>query len=198
MTQDNFRLAGRRLLAPVIGLLSRMGVSPAAMTVLGLAITALSALMIRQGSFLLAALLLSLGSVLDAVDGGIARHRGIESRFGAVLDSVVDRVGELLVLGALLVSKIGRSYDLMLYLVPLTIGGSYLVSYVRARAEGVGISCSVGIFTRTERIVLIIAGLILAGTVGEVWIVYITAAIAVGTWFTAGQRLARVFSEDRA
>jgi CDP-diacylglycerol--glycerol-3-phosphate 3-phosphatidyltransferase len=192
------RLAGRRLLAPVIGLLSRMGVSPAAVTFAGLAVTLLSALMIWRGDFLIGALTLALGSALDAVDGGIARHRGTESRSGAVLDSVVDRIGELLVLGALLVSEIGNSYDLMLYLVPLAIGGSYLVSYVRARAEGVGISCSVGIFTRTERLVLIVAGLVLAGTAGTVWMVYITAAIAAGTWFTAGQRMARVFSEDRA
>lgn len=198
MTQDKMRLAGRRLLAPVIGLLSRMGVSPAAVTFAGLAVTLLSALMIWRGDFLIGALTLALGSALDAVDGGIARHRGTESRSGAVLDSVVDRIGELLVLGALLVSEIGNSYDLMLYLVPLAIGGSYLVSYVRARAEGVGISCSVGIFTRTERLVLIVAGLVLAGTAGTVWMVYITAAIAAGTWFTAGQRMARVFSEDRA
>ena len=198
LTQDRIRSAGRKLLHPIVRSLSRMGVGPTSVTLAGLAITGASAYLIWRGDYVMAAVLLVLGSVLDAVDGGIARHIDNETRSGAVLDSVVDRAGELLVLGAVLVSEIGSSYDLMLYLIPLAIGGSFLVSYVRARAEGVGISCSVGVFTRTERLVLIIAGLLLAGLAGMVWMVYITAAIAAGTLFTAGQRLVRVYAEDRA
>ncbi len=198
LTQDRIRSAGRKLLDPVVKFLSRIGVSPTAVTVAGLVITGVSAVAIWSGRFFAGAVFLALGSVLDAVDGGIARLRRTESRPGAVLDSVADRVGELLVLGAVLVSEIGSRYDLMLYLIPLAIGGSFLVSYVRARAEGEGISCSVGVFTRTERLVLMIAGLVLTSIAGMEWMVYTTAAIAAGTLFTAGQRLGKVYSEDSA
>jgi len=197
LTQDRIRSAGRKLLDPAVKFLSRIGVSPTAVTVTGLLITGVSAFAVVKGEYLAGAVFLALGSVLDAVDGGIARLRSTESRSGAVLDSVADRVGEILVLGAVLVSEIGSRYDLMLYLIPLAIGGSFLVSYVRARAEGEGISCSVGILTRTERLVLTIAGLVLASLAGMVWMVYATAAIAAGSLFTAGQRLAKVYSEDR-
>ena len=197
MTQDRIRSAGRKLLDPAVKFLSRIGVSPTAVTITGLVITGVSAFAVVKGEYLTGAVFLLLGSVLDAVDGGIARLRRTESRSGAVLDSVADRVGEILVLGAVLVSEIGSRYDLMLYLIPLAIGGSFLVSYVRARAEGEGISCSVGILTRTERLVLTIAGLVLASLAGMVWMVYATAAIAAGSLFTAGQRLAKVYSEDR-
>ena len=197
MTQDRIRSAGRKLLDPAVKFLSRIGISPTAVTITGLVITGIAAFTIWSGEYLAGAVLLALGSVLDAVDGGIARLRSTESRSGAVLDSVADRVGELLILGAVLVSEISSRYDLMLYLIPLAIGGSFLVSYVRARAEGEGISCSVGVFTRTERLVLTIAGLVLASLAGMVWMVYTTAVIAVGTLFTAAQRLAKVYSEDR-
>lgn len=198
LTQDMIRSAGRKLLDPVVKFLSRIGVSPTAVTVAGLVITAVSAFAIWSGEYLGGAVLLALGSALDAVDGGIARLRRSESRSGAVLDSVADRIGELLVLGSVLVSEIGSRYDLMLYLIPLAMGGSFLVSYVRARAEGEGLSCSVGILTRTERLVLMIAGLVLASLAGMEWMAYTTAAIAAGSLFTAGQRLAKVYGEDSA
>jgi len=188
---DNTRKAGRQLLEPLVKLLARLGVSPAAVTVSGLVMAGIASGFIWNGLYWQGALLLYLGSILDAVDGGLARELGRESRAGAVLDSTLDRIGELLVLAAILTGTAGTEHKVLLYLVPAALGGSFMVSYVRARAEGVGIECSVGVFTRTERLVLIITGLVLAGVLaaGSSVLVWMLALVSGGTWLTVAQRL---------
>jgi CDP-diacylglycerol--glycerol-3-phosphate 3-phosphatidyltransferase len=188
---DNTRKAGRQLLEPLVKLLARLGVSPAAVTVSGLVMAGIAAGFIWNGLYWQGALLLYLGSILDAVDGGLARELGRESRAGAVLDSTLDRIGELFVLAAILTGTAGTEHKVLLYLVPAALGGSFMVSYVRARAEGVGIECSVGVFTRTERLVLIITGLVLAGVLaaGSSVLVWMLAVVSGGTWLTVAQRL---------
>ncbi len=140
---------------------------------------------------------LIIGSILDAVDGELARRKGVVSKAGAIFDSSCDRIGELLVLGAFLAGKAGASQHSLVYLVPAAIGGSYMVSYVRARAEGVNLSCSVGIFTRTERLIILMAGLLAAGLWGSGAIVIMLALLAAGSWITAVQRFARVIRDGR-
>lgn len=191
MDLDNTRKAGRQLLEPLVKLLARLGVSPAAVTVSGLVMAGIAAGFIWNGLYWQGALLLYLGSILDAVDGGLARELGRESRAGAVLDSTLDRIGELFVLAAILTGTAGTEHKVLLYLVPAALGGSFMVSYVRARAEGVGIECSVGVFTRTERLVLIITGLVLAGVLaaGSSVLVWMLAVVSGGTWLTVAQRL---------
>lgn len=191
MGLDNTRKAGRQLLEPLVKLLARLGVSPAAVTVSGLVMACIASGFIWNGLYWQGALLLYLGSILDAVDGGLARELGRESRAGAVLDSTLDRIGELLVLAAILTGTAGTEHKVLLYLVPAALGGSFMVSYVRARAEGVGIECSVGVFTRTERLVLIITGLVLAGILaaGSSVLVWMLAVVSGGTWLTVAQRL---------
>jgi len=188
---DNTRKAGRQLLEPLVKLLARLGVSPAAVTVSGLVMAGIAAGFIWNGLYWQGGLLLYLGSILDAVDGGLARELGRESRAGAVLDSTLDRIGELFVLVAILTGTAGTEHKVLLYLVPAALGGSFMVSYVRARAEGVGIECSVGVFTRTERLVLIITGLVLAGVLaaGSSVLVWMLAVVSGGTWLTVAQRL---------
>ncbi len=191
MGLDSIRKAGRQLLEPLVKLLARLGVSPAAVTVSGLVMAGIAAGFIWNGLYWQGALLLYLGSILDAVDGGLARELGRESRAGAVLDSTLDRIGELFVLAAILTGTAGTEHKVLLYLVPAALGGSFMVSYVRARAEGVGIDCSVGVFTRTERLVLIITGLVLAGVLaaGSSVLVWMLAVVSGGTWLTFAQRL---------
>lgn len=192
------RSAGRRLLDPVTGLLARAGVNPSAITLTGLAVTAAAAWMAWMGQYLAAAGILAAGSLLDALDGGVARRRGMVSRAGAVLDSSCDRIGEMMIFGALLAGAAGRVLPSLVYLAPAALGGSYMVSYVRARSEGVGIPCTVGIFTRTERMILLVAALAAATLAGDArMIAWMMAVVAAGTWATAAHRLIRVFSEDR-
>ncbi len=192
------RLAGRRLLDPLVGLLARAGVDPSAITLAGLAVTAFAAFLAWRGQYLASAAVLGGGSLLDAVDGGVARMRNMVSRAGAVLDSSCDRVGDFLMYTALLAGAAGAERPEVLYLAPAALAGSFMVSYTRARSEGVGIPCKVGLFTRTERLVLLVLALAVAPAAGNARpLVWMLALVAVGTWLTAVQRLAKVFSEDR-
>jgi len=197
LNQEKLRKAGRSLLLPLVGLLVRVGVSAFAVTVFGLAVTAVAAWLIWEGSYIPGAVVLIFGSVLDAVDGEIARRRQAVSKSGAVLDSSCDRIGETLILGALLAGTVGASHPSLVYLVPAALGGSFMVSYVRARAEGVGLSCSVGILTRTERLVLLIAGIVASGVWDDRAAVIMLAILSAGTWITVVQRLAQVMSDGR-
>ncbi len=143
--------------------------------------------------------MLIIGSLFDAVDGSIARMTGSVSRGGAALDSSLDRVGEIIIFTAVLAGRAGSEHDSLLFIIPLAMGGSLMVSYVRARAEGLGIECKVGLFTRTERLVLLIAGVTLSPLLpwGTEVIVWSFAAVAAGSWFTALQRLLKVTGDGR-
>lgn len=197
MNLENIKKAGRNFLVPVVILLTKVGVSPFAVTFFGLLMTAAASWFVWDGKYIVGAALLIVGSILDVVDGELARRQGIESRAGAVFDSSCDRIGEVILFGAILAGKAGGAHHMMVYLVPAALGGSYMVSYVRARAEGVNISCSVGLFTRTERIILLIAGLVISGLWDTRALVVMLVVLVAGTWFTAVQRLVKVFRDGR-
>ena len=192
MNLEKVRMIFKSLLNPVVRLLVKIGVPPTAVPVTGLLITLVASYFVYRGYFLLGGVILIVGSLFDAVDGSIARLTDSSSKGGAALDSILDRVGEILVLTAVLAGKAGSEHDSMLYIVPAAMGGSLLVSYIRARAEGLGIECKVGLFTRTERLVLIIAGIVFSHFWGTDVLLWSCAAIAVGSWFTALQRLLKV------
>jgi len=172
-------------------------VGPFSVTASGLILTAVAAWFVWSGQYLIGLGIFILGSILDAVDGELARRNGVVSRAGAILDSSFDRIGELLMFGGMLAGQPGNLHGELVYLVPAVIGGSFMVSYVRARAEGVGIPCTVGLFSRTERLILLMVGLLLAGLWNTRALVWILAVLAAGTWFTAAQRLVRVLRDGR-
>jgi len=186
------RMFFKSLLGPIIPLLVKLGVTPAAATIAGLVITIVGSWFVWRGIYFAGGAILILGSLFDAVDGSIARLTSTSSKGGAALDSVMDRVGEIVVLTAVLAGKAGSEHDSLLYIIPMAMGGSLLVSYVRARAEGLGIDCEVGLFTRTERLVLVIAGVVFSAFWGSVVLVWACAVIAAGSWMTALQRLLKV------
>ncbi len=196
MNREEARKAGRLLVRPLVILAGRAGLGPSTVTVIGLLTTAGASYLAWAGEWLASAAVLALGSVLDAVDGEMARRQNRVSRAGAVLDSACDRIGETLILGAILAGSVVERPSLA-YLVPAALGGSLMVSYVRARAEGEGLSCSVGLLTRTERLVLLVAGLAAAAVWGSGALVWTLAALSVGAWATTGQRLARVLRQGR-
>ena len=173
----------RRLVAPLVALLGRLGVTPNLLTLVGLLFNGLTGLVLSQGHFTWGALLVLLSGAFDLLDGSLARSTGQASRFGALLDSTLDRWGESLLFGGLLIHYWARPGAIEVPLLFAAIVGSLLVSYVRARAEGLGIDCEVGLFTRGRRIVLLAAGLL----VGQVAITL--GVLAVLTNFTAIQRL---------
>lgn len=183
---------------PVSMLFSRLGFSPNGVTLIGLLITAISALLISFGYLFVGGLVMLGGSALDLIDGGLARRKGLVSRFGALLDSVVDRLQESLVLVGILCYYVWASSDELFGVIDQgAIGillsytafvGSVMVSYLRARSESLGIECKVGIMTRPERVLLLGGGLLLGQWISEILLVVLLALTIFGL-FTTVQRL---------
>src|SRR5918999_1353910 len=135
------------------------------------------------------------GSVVDILDGALARRRSFASPFGAFLDSTVDRVGEGFMLGAIGLVLMRRGSEWGVALAFAAMAGSFLVSYTRARAEALGLKGDVGIGSRAERVVVITAGLVLAPWGLLPWAIYVLTATA---WFTVAQRVLSVRTQLRA
>jgi CDP-diacylglycerol---glycerol-3-phosphate 3-phosphatidyltransferase len=178
--------SGRAILAPVVRLAIAMRLTPNTITVIGLVITIVAATLIAFGWLLLGAALLTAGSLLDAVDGALARAQGSGTPFGSFLDSTLDRSGEAIIyigIGAWLMSSLADPTWPMLALM-VALAGSFLVSYSHARAQGIGLTADVGLAPRTERLVLVISGVALAGfgvVAGLLGILVILATLTVAT-----------------
>jgi CDP-diacylglycerol--glycerol-3-phosphate 3-phosphatidyltransferase len=154
----------RRLVAPVVSILARIGLTPNVLTYVGLVLNGVTGFVLSQGIFTWGALFVVVAGLFDLLDGSLARSSGQASRFGALLDSTLDRWGEsLLFLGLLIYYwRLPADQTIEVLLIYAAIVGSLLVSYVRARAEGLGIDCEVGLFTRGRRLVLLAVGSSLA------------------------------------
>jgi CDP-diacylglycerol--glycerol-3-phosphate 3-phosphatidyltransferase len=197
--------AGRYLEQPLAALLSRLGVSPNVATLLGLLLSGVAAYLAATGRLQLAALFVFLGALFDMVDGALARRAGLVSKRGAFLDSTVDRVSEGAILLGLLVYFLGpatadrttpdRTAAVLTF---VAFAGSVMVSYVRARAEGLGLGGTTrfeGLFTRSERVAVVAIGLAVGQPLIVVWI------LAVGTPLSALQRFWSIWrssGDDRA
>ena len=156
---------GRAALAPVVRLAIALRLTPNTITVIGLVITIVASVVIGAGWLLLGAAILTTGSLLDAVDGALARATGGSTAFGSFLDSTLDRAGEAILylgIGAwLLTSQPEPMWPVLV--VMLALAASFLVSYAHARAQGIGLAADVGLLPRTERLVIVIVGVALAG-----------------------------------
>ena len=167
--------------------LSKWHVSPDAVTYLGLVLTIGVAVVAALGEIRWAGVAYILAAACDALDGTLARVSGRGSRFGAFLDSNIDRIEESIVFLGLSVyyAGIGGQWEIALILV-VTVG-SLMVSYTRARAEAVGVECKVGFMTRVPRVAIMIVGMIL----NQVLIALII--LAATTWFTSFHRMFHVW-----
>ena len=180
-----------RIADPVARALLGARVRPNQLTVLGLSISALSAVAFAADRQRWAGLLLALAGALDILDGALARASGQASPFGAFLDSVLDRYSDLLVLAGIgfLFMRIGRAVDVVATMTALI--GTVMVSYTRARAESVGVDCKVGFMERGERILTLIVGALVDLLVPAVWVV------AVGANVTAVHRIFHTWRATR-
>jgi CDP-diacylglycerol--glycerol-3-phosphate 3-phosphatidyltransferase len=136
----------------------------------------------------------ALGSILDILDGALARAGGKATPFGAFLDSTTDRIGEAFMLGAIALAFARDGNETALAFAFAALAGSFLVSYTRSKAETLGLKGDVGIGSRAERVVVICVGLALAPWGGLQWAIYLLAATA---WITVGQRVLSVRSQLR-
>ena len=173
-----------RALAPLAALLHRLGASADQISVTGFVLNVAAAALVVTGDLAAAGALYLFAGLLDLLDGVLARTSGKPTRFGAFLDSTLDRASEGVVFAAIGYRFAAEGSAVDAGIVVLALLGSFLVSYVRARAEGLGAECRVGIATRAERVVLIALGL-LSGMLPEA-----IRLVALLTAVTVAQRVA--------
>jgi CDP-diacylglycerol--glycerol-3-phosphate 3-phosphatidyltransferase len=186
------RARAQVVLVPLARIFERLGLTPNVLTLIGLALNALVAVVLARGSIFVGGVLLLFASSFDAMDGTLARVTGRQSRFGAFFDSTIDRYSEAVVYGGLLVYYIDLNARTETLLVYAAIIGSLMVSYARARAEGLDIECRVGMLTRADRMVVLAVGLVLGWVEPALWFVAVFANL------TAAQRILHVRREAAA
>ena len=187
------------LTEPAVHFLDKTSISPSTITWFGFLLAIGAAGLIVTGHLFAAGFVVLLAGFFDILDGALARHHSWATRFGAILDSTLDRLSEAVLLFALLVFFIfteqwaffALDKPLAMLLVFLALLGSLLVSYIRARAEALGMECQVGLFTRAERVIVLALGLLLNQ------IVIALAIIVVFSFFTIGQRLIYVWQQTK-
>jgi CDP-diacylglycerol--glycerol-3-phosphate 3-phosphatidyltransferase len=187
---------GARMLASrsVTGL-ARTRVTPNALTVSGVSLCLAAAVLVPFENhdkllfYWLGAGIFVLGSILDILDGALARVGGKSSVFGAFLDSTTDRVGEGAMLAAIALVFARNGNDTAVVFTIVGVAGSFLVPYVRAKAEALGLRGDVGLGSRAERVIVITAGLVLAPWGLLPWAIYLLAATS---WLTVVQRVLHV------
>jgi CDP-diacylglycerol--glycerol-3-phosphate 3-phosphatidyltransferase len=180
----------RGLLDPVVRLLLKLGVSPMSVTVAGCALSLIGAFAVVRGDLAAGGIVLIMSGLCDSLDGALARKSGTTSVFGAFIDSTLDRIAEIVYFGALIVYYGGGVAHgrIAVPLVITALAGSFLTSYTRARAEGLGLECRVGLLERPERVALLVIGLLFGATV----LLVVLACLAVLTVATFVQRIVHV------
>ncbi len=189
---DRARRWMRGIVDPIANLLVWLGFTPNTLTLIGFLMNVAVAIILSQGQMRWGAVAFFLASAFDGLDGTLARKLNRVSRFGAFLDSTVDRLSEVAVFLGLLIWYTGQGAKQEIVLIYATIVGSLMVSYSRARAEGLGMDCKVGLLTRLERSIVLFVGLLLERVTITLWIMAILAN------FTALQRMVYVWRRSEA
>jgi phosphatidylglycerophosphate synthase len=190
----------RRVASNSVDSLARTRVSPNALTAAGVLLCAAASVIVyfeyrhEIAAFWLGAALFIVGSILDVLDGALARRSGKATPFGAFVDSTTDRMSEAFMLGAIALIFARDGNDVALGFTFAAVAGSFLVSYTRARAEALGLKGDVGIGSRAERVFVISSGLILAPWGALQWAIYL---LTITAWVTVLQRVLAVRAQLR-
>jgi len=193
--KHGYTTGARTLASRSVTGLARTRVTPNALTVSGVSLCLAAAVLVPFENrnellfYWLGAGVFVLGSILDILDGALARVGGKSTVFGAFLDSTTDRVGEGAMLAAIALVFARNGNDTAVVFTIVGVAGSFLVPYVRAKAEALGLRGDVGLGSRAERVVVITAGLVLAPWGLLPWAIYLLAATS---WFTVLQRVLHV------
>src|SRR5438128_5613912 len=195
--KQGYTVGARTLASRWIVGLTRTRITPNALTTAGVSLCLAASVVVlfeNRNEWLFywaGALLFVVGSILDILDGALARAGGKTTPFGAFLDSTTDRIGEGAMLGAIALVFHRHDRPVALALAFAAVAGSFLVSYTRARAEALGLRGDVGIGSRAERAVVITGGLVLAPI--SIWLlVGAIALLAATAWLTVVQRILHV------
>lgn len=194
--KHGYTTGARSLASRSVTSLARTRITPNVLTTTGVSLCLVAAVLVpfedRADELLvywLAAAIFVVGSLLDILDGALARVGGKSTPFGAFFDSTTDRVGEGAMLAAIALVFSRHGQDWAVVIAVAAVVGSFLVSYTRARAEALGLKGDVGLGSRAERVVLITAGLVFAPWGGLPWAITVLAATA---WLTVVQRILHV------
>jgi len=189
---------------PIALALGRLGLTPNALTLVGFAITTAGAVLVGLQAWVIGGLVVFIGGVFDMFDGTLARATGQASTLGAFMDSVFDKLGEIIVfLGVVAGLQAAGAAQLPILVAVAAMGASIMVSYARAKSDGLGYSAgmglaAVGIMPREIRLVIISIGIILTGTsIGTTAIELALGVILVGAVITVIQRILFVRSQDQ-
>jgi CDP-diacylglycerol--glycerol-3-phosphate 3-phosphatidyltransferase len=196
MDRRVIKARSRDLLVPLVTLLSSLGIPPMLVSIFALVLSLYGAFLVTQGGLFWGGIWLLVSGLLDVADGALARKKGLESEFGAFIDSTFDRLSEFAYFGAIVIYFISRPLGFNLFeisIIWIALTGSILVSYARARIEGLGYSCKVGLMERPERVSLLTIGLLLGSRV----LIGVMILLAVGTTITVFQRINHAYRSTR-
>jgi len=185
------KTAARQLTNPFMTMLSKFRVTPDTLTWIGLATNIIAAGFIAKGYLIAGGILVLVAGLFDILDGALARFTNKTTVFGGFLDSTFDRLSEAVVFIGVLILYAPLGDVLMVAVIFVAMIGSFLTSYVRARAEGLGLACSVGLFTRAERVIILCLGLLFDK------ILIALAILVILSFTTVGQRLFHVWQQTR-
>ncbi len=184
------------LTQPAVRLLAKTPIPPNAITWFGFWVTVGAAVLIITGHLFAAGFVVLIAGFFDILDGALARSTKRTTQFGAILDSTLDRLSEAVLLLGILVLYGREQSAAGILVVGLALVGSLLVSYIKARAEALGLECQVGLFTRAERVIVLALGLLLSQI--DYALIIALAIIVVFSFFTAGQRLVYVWRQTKS
>jgi len=167
------------------------------LTLIGLGLMCVIGAVLATGNFALGGVLIVLAGIFDALDGSLARLTNRVTRFGAFLDSTTDRFAEGALFFGMLYAFVQRGMIWVVYVIFFALLGSLMVSYARARAEGIGVQCKEGLLTRFERIALLVIGLGATAFFGDAPLLIVLGVLALFTNLTAAQRMWLVYRATR-
>ncbi len=183
---DRMRVIFKGILDPVGLFFNRLGIYPNTMTLIGLAGNLIGAVLLALGYITVGGIVIMLMGLVDTLDGTMARLRGMPTEFGAFVDSVTDRYSDLVIFGGLLYYFLHKGDWISVLGTYLAVSGALLVSYIRARADSVGMDTKVGFLSRFERFLVLAPTLILSIPRVGIWIIALLANV------TAIQRIVDV------
>ncbi|MDO8672198.1 MAG: CDP-alcohol phosphatidyltransferase family protein [Dehalococcoidia bacterium] len=193
MIANRFKGLAQQVMAPLARIIGKTPITPNALTVTGFILNTVVAAVLATGHQFIGGLLVLFAGLFDMLDGALARTTGQSTTFGAFLDSTLDRYSEAVLLFGVLVVAAQTQDTQVILLVFAVMVGSVMVSYVRARAEGLGLRCEVGLLARPERVILLAVGLIIGQLLPVLWL------LAIFTNITTVQRILHVrhITQDR-
>ena len=190
--QQEYTDGTRRVIAGLMSKVSRIPVTANQVTMIGFIINVIAAVLVYRESFIAGGVVFLIGSILDVFDGAVARARGEDGPKGAIFDSVLDRTSEAIMFGAIALVFAHDGNEIALFAVIVALTGSFMTSYLRAKAESMGLDGTHGMMARAERVVLIAAALLFAPLGALPWGIILLAILSA---ITVAQRARHVMRQ---